>query len=103
MTSPGASSVPASREPTMTLQAPAAIAFTTSPEYLIPPSEMTGTPCRSAPRAQAPPAGAGPGVAVGGVEGDHVRARLEQRRRPRLAVGAHPHRRAAEQPAQPVL
>src|SRR5512137_1831312 len=52
MTSPGASSVPASIEPIITLDAPAASAFTTSPENFTPPSEMIGTPCRSAARAQ---------------------------------------------------
>src|SRR5206468_2559967 len=41
--SPGLSSVPASIDPIMTLVAPAARAFTASPEYLIPPSAMTGT------------------------------------------------------------
>ena len=41
--SPGASSVPASMEPIITVCAPAASAFTTSPEYLIPPSAITGT------------------------------------------------------------
>src|SRR6266545_3676199 len=41
--SPGLSSVPASIEPIITLAAPAASAFTTSPEYLMPPSAMTGT------------------------------------------------------------
>src|SRR2546428_710941 len=40
--SPGLSSVPPSSEPIITLEAPAARAFTTSPEYLIPPSAMTG-------------------------------------------------------------
>ncbi len=44
MTSPGASSVPANSEPIMTLSAPAAIALATSPEYLMPPSAMTGMP-----------------------------------------------------------
>src|SRR2546428_205621 len=41
--SPGLSSVPPSSEPIITLEAPAARAFTTSPEYLMPPSAMTGT------------------------------------------------------------
>src|SRR5213083_2483910 len=41
--SPGLSSVPASIEPIITLAAPAASAFTTSPEYLMPPSAITGT------------------------------------------------------------
>src|SRR5256885_13164330 len=40
--SPGLSSVPASIEPIITLAAPAAKAFTASPEYLIPPSAMIG-------------------------------------------------------------
>src|SRR5512133_2053513 len=52
MTSPGDSSVPARSEPIITLDAPAASAFTTSPEYFTPPSEMTGTPYFSAARAQ---------------------------------------------------
>src|SRR6266581_1667634 len=46
--SPGLSSVPASIEPIITLSAPAASALTTSPEYLTPPSAITGTsaaPC----------------------------------------------------------
>src|SRR5256885_2256287 len=48
--SPGLSSVPASIEPIITLSAPAASAFTTSPEYLMPPSAITGmSPC-PAPR-----------------------------------------------------
>src|SRR2546428_11793346 len=41
--SPGLSSVPASIEPIITLDAPAASAFTTSPEYLMPPSAISGT------------------------------------------------------------
>src|SRR5438552_13637402 len=41
--SPGLSSVPASIEPIITLSAPAASALTTSPEYLMPPSAITGT------------------------------------------------------------
>src|SRR5215204_82025 len=44
MTSPGASSVPANREPIITESAPATIALTTSPENLTPPSAITGTP-----------------------------------------------------------
>ena len=40
--SPGLSSVPASKEPTMTTSAPAAIALAMSPEYLTPPSAITG-------------------------------------------------------------
>src|SRR5688500_2565714 len=42
--SPGASSVPASKLPNMTDEAPAARAFVISPEYLMPPSAITGTP-----------------------------------------------------------
>ena len=45
--SPGLSSVPASIDPIITLDAPAASAFTMSPEYLMPPSAMTGTSPRS--------------------------------------------------------
>src|SRR6266851_2963289 len=41
--SPGLSSVPARSEPIITLEAPAARALTTSPEYLMPPSAITGT------------------------------------------------------------
>src|SRR3954467_8010967 len=52
ITSPGASSVPANSDPIITVCAPAAIAFTASPEYLMPPSEMQGTPKREAARAQ---------------------------------------------------
>jgi len=40
---PGDSSVPARRLPSITHSAPAAIAFATSPLYLIPPSAITGT------------------------------------------------------------
>ena len=40
--SPGLSSVPASIEPIITDEAPAARAFTMSPEYLTPPSAITG-------------------------------------------------------------
>src|SRR5216110_2068957 len=40
--SPGLSSVPASIEPIITQAAPAARAFTISPEYLMPPSAITG-------------------------------------------------------------
>src|SRR5439155_699059 len=40
----------------MTLSAPAAIAFVTSPENLMPPSAITGTPARAAgPAATQPP------------------------------------------------
>src|ERR1700737_1773379 len=52
MTSPGASSVPASIEPSMTVSAPAAIAFAMSPEDVTPPSAITGTPWRAATSAQ---------------------------------------------------
>src|SRR2546423_1395314 len=48
MTSPGASSTPASAEPSITQSAPAAIAFATSPEKTIPPSAITGIPRRRA-------------------------------------------------------
>src|SRR3974390_2251735 len=43
-TSPGVSSVPASSEPTMAQSAPAEIALARSPEYLMPPSAITGVP-----------------------------------------------------------
>ena len=36
----------------MTVSAPAAIAFAMSPENWMPPSAITGTPCRSAAWAQ---------------------------------------------------
>src|SRR5271163_718167 len=42
--SPGDSSQPASIEPSITQLAPAASALATSPEYLIPPSAITGMP-----------------------------------------------------------
>ena len=42
--SPGASSVPASSDPTITVDAPAANALAISPEVRIPPSAITGTP-----------------------------------------------------------
>src|SRR5687768_3273102 len=42
--SPGASSVPASSDPIIILSAPAASAFTRSPENRIPPSAIAGTP-----------------------------------------------------------
>ena len=51
ITSPGDSSVPASIEPSMTASAPAAIAFATSPDDVMPPSAITGTPCRIATSA----------------------------------------------------
>ncbi len=51
MTRPGAASVPAKYEPSITASAPAAIAFVASPEYRIPPSAMTGTSCRLATSA----------------------------------------------------
>src|SRR3546814_10801245 len=49
--SPGASSVPASNEPTITLAAPAASALAMSPEVRSPPSAITGTPCFAASSA----------------------------------------------------
>src|SRR3954464_11778074 len=52
MTSPGASSVPAKSEPIITVCAPAARALTMSPEYLMPPSEMQGTPNFAVARTQ---------------------------------------------------
>src|ERR1035441_2575034 len=51
MVSPGLSSVPASRLPIMTVSAPAAIALVTSPEYLMPPSAISGTPASRVARA----------------------------------------------------
>ena len=45
--------MPAKSEPIITVSAPAAIALTMSPEYLMPPSEMQGTPNFAAARTQA--------------------------------------------------
>ena len=42
--SPGLSSQPASRPPSITVSAPAAMALAMSPEYCRPPSPITGTP-----------------------------------------------------------
>ena len=50
-TSPGASSVPANMPPSMTVSAPAAIAFAMSPDEVMPPSAITGTPWRDATSA----------------------------------------------------
>src|SRR5262245_53654762 len=44
MVSPGDSSVPANSDPIITDEAPAASALVRSPEYLMPPSAMIGTP-----------------------------------------------------------
>src|SRR4026207_1395770 len=44
ITSPGASSVPASTEPSMIVSAPAALAFAPSPELRIPPPPVSGPP-----------------------------------------------------------
>ncbi len=49
--SPGLSSQPASSEPSITVSAPATIAFAMSPEYCMPPSPITGTPAGRAARA----------------------------------------------------
>ena len=51
-TSPGDSSTPASRLPSITESAPAAMALAMSPEYWMPPSAMTVTPWRAAAAAQ---------------------------------------------------
>src|SRR5207247_9902554 len=51
MVSPGVSSVPPNRLPIITQDAPAASALEMSPEYLIPPSAMSGTPVPCATRA----------------------------------------------------
>jgi hypothetical protein len=51
MVSPGLSSVPASRLPIITASAPAAIALVMSPEYLMPPSAISGTPVPRGARA----------------------------------------------------
>ena len=44
--------MPAKSDPIITVEAPQAMALTTSPEYLMPPSAMTGTPCLRATVAQ---------------------------------------------------
>ena len=49
--SPGLSSQPASREPSMTTSAPATSALAMSPEYCSPPSPITGTPAARQARA----------------------------------------------------
>ena len=49
--SPGLSSQPASRLPSITVSAPATIALAMSPEYWMPPSPMTGTPAGRQARA----------------------------------------------------
>ena len=49
--SPGLSSVPASKLPIITQSAPAASAFVTSPENLMPPSAISGTPLLVVARA----------------------------------------------------
>ena len=51
ITSPGASSVPASTEPSITQSAPAASAFAMSPELRMPPSAISGTPSAAQTRA----------------------------------------------------
>ena len=48
--SPGLSSQPASRLPSITVSAPAAIALAMSPLYCRPPSPMTGMPAGRAAR-----------------------------------------------------
>src|ERR1700684_706104 len=49
--SPGPSSQPASRPPSITVSAPAAMALAMSPENWMPPSAITGTPAGPAARA----------------------------------------------------
>ena len=49
--SPGASSVPANKPPSITVFAPAAIALATSPAKRMPPSAISGTPVPSSARA----------------------------------------------------
>jgi hypothetical protein len=51
ISSPGLSSVPANSEPIMTDEAPAARAFTMSPENLMPPSAMIGISALAVARA----------------------------------------------------
>ena len=51
ISSPGASSQPASRLPSITVSAPATIALAMSPEYCMPPSPITGTPAGRQARA----------------------------------------------------
>lgn len=47
---PGASAVPAKREPHMTVEAPRHSAFAMCPEFWMPPSAIVGTPCSFATR-----------------------------------------------------
>ena len=50
MVSPGLSSTPANSDPIITELAPAAMALVISPEYLMPPSAITGMSCSRAAR-----------------------------------------------------
>ena len=54
-TTPGLSGVPASRLPTITVSAPAAMALATSPPARMPPSAITGTPCGATASAHSRP------------------------------------------------
>src|ERR1700760_4451369 len=78
MVSPGLSSVPAKSEPIITEWAPAAIALVRSPENLMPPSAMTGTPCSAAARDD--PGGADAPRSDPHLDG--IRAALDQRQGP---------------------
>src|SRR5438094_5658464 len=92
--SPGLSSVPASIDPIITLSAPAASAFTTSPEYLMPPSAITGTsPAPSPPPPPPPP----PPRQVGGAGLQAVGGRRAAGR----SAPAHPPRRPLAPPPPP--
>src|SRR3989337_747255 len=125
--SPGLSSVPASMPPIITLDAPAARALTASPEYLMPPSAITGTSPAPRPASPTPPLGPvlrrhiaahdlGLGervaqerngvehafrMAVGGIHYDHVAPRRQQGLGAGLGVRGHAHRR--RHPQAPVL
>src|SRR6266550_1544427 len=109
--SPGLSSVPASIEPIITLSAPAASAFTTSTEYLMPPSAITGmSPCAAHQlRVGMRLAQAGDGlehalgVAVRRIHDDHVAPRVDERPRASQGIGGSAHRGGDTQPAVLIL
>src|SRR5919197_959113 len=116
MVSPGLSSVPATRPPIITVCAPAASALVTSPENLMPPSAMTGTPARSAgPTASRIAVSCGTPTpettrvvqieagAVRRVDDQYVRAGAHQRLGARLAVGAGADGRPDAEPPELVL
>ena len=98
MVSPGLSSTPAKSEPIITELAPAAMALVISPEYLMPPSAMTGMPCsragavglgdgRDLRHARAGDHARGADGAGPDADLDGVRAGVDQRQR--AFVGGH--------------